>query len=149
MKIVKNSNYIIFSVNNFKKTLFEYFKKDFEYVNLDFFSVNKKEFILLHFSFNNYFDNKNIFINFLNENDVYYNIIGIKYRSNYFEFDFFTELLNESTNILCEDFLFYVLQMINIKKLIQKKIMIFLFFKIFFDFNNLIKCQLYIKQLQK
>lgn len=149
MKNIKNYNCIVFSVNNFKKTLFENYKKNFEYTNLNFFFSEKKEFIFLHFNIDNYLKNKNIFISFLNDNEIYFNIVAIKYKNNYYDLNFFEELFTSLDYFLLEDLLINFLYVCFIKKLSNNKIVLFLFLKIFVDFNNLIKCQLYTKQLQK
>jgi len=150
VKNLKNSNYILFSTNNFKKNMFEFYKQEFDYTNLNFFFSSNKEFIFLYFNLNSYTKNKDIFISFLNSNDIFFNILAIKYKNNFYDFKFFEEefLINDDS-LFFHDLLINFVCTLFINKLVQNKIIFFLFLKIFFDFNNLFRCQLYTKQLQK
>lgn len=130
--------------------MFEFYKQEFDYTNLNFFFSSNKEFIFLYFNLNSYTKNKDIFISFLNSNDIFFNILAIKYKNNFYDFKFFEEefLINDDS-LFFHDLLINFVCTLFINKLVQNKIIFFLFLKIFFDFNNLFRCQLYTKQLQK
>jgi len=151
----KNRYYQTFLDKNFMLLKNLSIKYNFEYSSYKFFDevvtlliVNKKEYILFFFNIENYIYDKNKFIYFLNENDVYFNIIAVKYKNNFYDINFFENFMDDVHDRILEDFI-VTAHVLFINDLCKNKILLFLLIKVVLDFNVLFKCQLYIKQLQK
>ena len=144
----KDKNYMLINLYNYKKSIFSFSNKTiFDRQNIKIYSNDKYSLMFVYYNTNNFFNEYDQVVFFLNQENIYFEFIYIKYNFNYYSFNFFEKIFNNSNIYEIYEDIFVFCNLILFNDMCKKFIFTFTLFSIIIYINNLNKCLLFTKQL--